>query len=206
MDSDTSTPFAGHFQDARFDLRTTGDIHQDATLWLSFFPEFGTMSLGAYDGALKVHSHELNSKDPLTVAGFIRTVEKDYGVKVPKSFRTLSEEYLTGVQNSLGFFGDIGEPSDCETCGIHADHLSAFYFPAFEDGGLDSVAVHNSFGCYSEVEYSGTLETAGEDALDFLRQLLGSLDADLENGKEAPSRDALADFIEGLEGKLQVIR
>jgi len=206
MDADTSTPFAGHFQDTSFDLRTNGNRQEDSILWLSFFPEFGTVSLGAYDGAISAYSHEFKSRDPEDVAPFIRAVEKDYGVKVPKAMRVQTEDYLTGVGDSLGFFGDISEPGNCETCGVHIDHLEAFYFPAFEEGGADSIAVHNSFGCYSKVEHMGTLETAGEDALDFLKQILASLDADLDRGRDAPNRDELADFIEGLEGKLQAIR
>lgn len=206
MDADYSTPFAGHFQDARFELRDTGDRYQDAILWLSFFPEFGTVSLGAYDSALKGYSHELKSRDPRDVAPLIRAVEKDYGVKVPKAIRIQTEEYLTAVGDSLGFSEDITEGGDCETCGPHRDHLEAFYFPAFEEGGADSVAVSNSFGCYSTVEHMGTLETAGEQALDYLKHLLDLQDSALENGKEAPHRDQLAEFIEGLEGKLAAVR
>lgn len=206
MDADHSTPFAGHFSDARFELRDTGDSYQDAILWLSFFPEFGTVSLSAYDSAAKGRSHEFTSRNPRDVAPFIRAVEKDYGVKVPKAIRIQTEEYLTFVGESLGFSEDISEGGDCETCGPHRDHLEAFYFPAFEEGGADSVAVYNSFGCYSTVEHMGTLETAGEDALDYLKHLLSIQDSALENGKEAPHRDQLAGFIEGLEGKLAAVR
>lgn len=203
MDADTSTPFASHFKDARFELRETEDRYQDATLWLSFFPESGRMNLGAYDGALKGYSHEFNSRDPRDVAPFIRAVEKDYGVKVPRAIRIQTEEYLKSVGDSRGFSGDIAEGGDCETCGPHRDHLEAFYFPAFEEDGADSVAVYNSFGCYSTVEHMGTLETAGEDGLDYLKQLLASMDADLDKGREASNRDELAEFVEFLQGKLE---
>jgi len=205
MDADTATPFAGHFEDTSFTLRSNGDRQEDAILWLSFFPEFGTVSLGAYDGALKGYSHEFSSRSPRDVASFIRAVEKDYGVKVPKAIRIQTEEYLTGVGDSLGFSGEVGEGGDCETCGPHRDQLDAFYFPAFEEGGATSVAVANSFGCYSSVEHMGTLETAGEEALGFLKQILASMDADLDRGREAPNRDELAEFIEGLEGKLAAV-
>jgi len=206
MDSDFATPFAGHFDDARFDLRTNGNRQEDAILWLSFFPEFGTVSLGAHDGAARGYSHEFKSQDPRDVAPFIKSVERDYGVKVPKAIRTQTEEYLRAVPDSLGFSGEVGKGGDCETCGPHRDQLEAFYFPAFEEDGATSVAVSNSFGCYSSVEHMGTLETAGDEALSYLKQVLASLDADLDRGREAPNRDELAEFIAGLEGKLAAVR
>ena len=75
------------------------------------------------------------------MAPFIRAVEKDYGVKVPKAIRIQTEEYLTFIGESMGFSEDISEGGDCETCGPHRDHLEAFYFPAFEEGFEEGAAI-----------------------------------------------------------------
>lgn len=155
MDFDSSTPFARHFRDSNFDLRSGGERTEDATLWMSFTPEQGSMSMSVYDGAARARSHELTSTDPAAVAGFIRSVEASYGKRVPQHFGQLAEEYLRALDDSFGLTVELRKPTDCEYCGVNSDELEAFYFPAVEPSGLESLAIYNRFGCYSSIEVFG---------------------------------------------------
>lgn len=198
MDSDISTAFALHFQDQSFDLRRVEeDRYQDATIWLSFFPSRRSLSMDAYDGELSAITHNFASRNPEDVAGFIREVEAHYGTKVPEVFRTSVEDYLRHLEGALGFSAEISEPSECEDCGPTINHLEAFYFPAFEEGGPASLAVQNYFGCQGSDEVYGDPAdpTVRDTALRILRSAAEKADRD-HNDLEIKL------FIENLEGIL----
>jgi len=194
MDSDYSTAFAQHFQDAVTALRPHWDYAKTADLSLSFRPEIGKLTLSLWDGQFQDRNSHFVSSDPREVANFIRDVESRYETRIESKFRTLSEQYLYQIEDSLGFSGQLRAPSECETCGSNDDELEAFYYPAFEFGGSPSLAVSNRYGCYGGAAIYGDPRD-----LEVRTEALRILRSGLETAEGERVRGELAGFIEAVE-------
>jgi len=200
MDSDYSTAFAQHFQDAVTVLRHDRDYAKSADLSLSFRPEIGALTLSVWDGLENGRTSQLETSNPKAVADFIRDVEIRYETRVESKFRTLSEQYLQQIEDSLGFSGQLRAPSECETCGLNDDELEAFYYPAFELGGQPSLAVYNRYGCYGGASVYGDPRESSvrSEALRILR-------SGLDTSEGQRTRAELSVFIRRLEAVLETV-
>lgn len=200
MDSDYSTAFAQHFQDAVTVLRHDTDYTKSADLTLSFQPERGLLTLSIWDGRDRDRNSHLETSDPKAVTEFIRDLELHYETRVDAKFRKLPEQYLYQLGDSLGFSGQLRAPSECETCGSNDDELEAFYYPAFELGGRASLAVYNRYGCYGGASVYGDPRDASvrTEALRILRSAL-------ETAEGERTRSELSGFIGRLETVLEPV-
>jgi len=200
MDSDYSTAFAQRFQDAVTVLRHDADYTKSADLSMSFHPERGLLTLSAWDGRESERNSHLETSDPKAVADFIRDLEIRYETRVESRFRTLPEQYIYQLRDSLGFSGQLRAPSDCETCGLNDDELEAFYYPAFELGVQASLAVYNRYGCYGGASVYGDPRESSvrSEALRILR-------SGLETSEGQRTRAELSDFIGRLKAVLETI-
>lgn len=190
MDSDHYSAFALHFRDDSFEVRKGEDRYDDAILWLSFRPIEGSLNMAVYDGAAKRYSHEFSSTRPQDVAGFIAQVEADFGVKVPRHFRKLSEEFLIHAAGSFGVSEDVRlEAYDCEYCGYDYGSIEAFYFPPLKPGDPASIGVSDSYGCYDSLQVFG--DPADPDVL---KEALSILDGGIRFGDDAAAVELVKNF------------
>lgn len=193
MDSDNLTAFASYFKEDHFELRPGADRDDSATLFLSFDPALQTMSLAAYDYKdRKGHTHELYSTDPSAVAPHIAQIEAYYGVKVPRSFRTRAETYLSQLDQCIGVRLEMNkEYSDCEYCGVNENKLEAFYYPAFDPSGRASLGVVTAYGCYGGDGVYGEPEEVAEEA----RRIIESA---IRSGDDPDAKEEARQFLRDL--------
>lgn len=200
MDSDYSTAFAQHFQDAVTVLRHDRDYTKSADLSMGFQPERGLLTLSLWDGRDSGRNAYLETTDPKEAANFLRDLEIHYETRVDAKFRKLPEQYLQQLGDSLGFSGQLRAPSECETCGSNDDELEAFYYPAFEPGGRSSLAVYNRYGCYGGASVYGDPRDASVRT-----EALRILSSALETAEGKRTRAELSGFIERLEAVLEPV-
>lgn len=169
MDFDNDSPFARHFIDDSFTVRSNGDHYQDAILWMSFNFDGGGLNLRVYDPTVRSYTHQFEGSSSADVDAFIRGVEKDFGMKVPKNFRTLPKEFLPLIGDAFSISEELDEITYCEGCfDSNGSTLTAFYFPPITDDGSASLSLYWRFGCYGGEGTYGAIENTKDDILAIL--------------------------------------